>query len=219
MRLSSLVSDYRAANAAFVQQLPAGAPVPALLLRDSSRADVVRAAEAIADSPLVWADDGFCAARAHLGAFLINTTLGSGQAGPTDAAIAGRAMQRMGSTPLAGRWQYHVAPAMRQGDDLLVFDPVSMDRPVPIDEWRAAMGATRPPQLLPVFESKIEYAGRAPLSLLEKARLRSRPASAPGVSIVPNAAIDRFSSWMNSTWHTVREQGVVPAWPQGVRSR
>ncbi len=215
VRVAALAEDFRASAQAVAHAL-GGEPVVATTLRPATRSQAIRAAEAIADAPLVWADDNYCLARAHFSAHLINRELGVAN-GPQDAAYAALAfVESDGGSRLANRWTYHVAPAMRVDDELIVFDPATAARPITSAEWMSSIGATRAPVLRPTYPLEREAI------LGEPARRGLKFWSKPQAPIIGYRSVpheDRIRTlegWMKSTWSRVEQAGQVPEWPAAV---
>jgi hypothetical protein len=153
------------------QNVGSGDAEPVLV--NGSRAAAIRAAEIVAEAPVVWADDGNCFPRSIVAAYAVNRLLRAGISGFGDRLAAGVAMKPFESS-------FHSAPAAYVEGRFIVFDPLLNDGPIPLDDWEAPFG---------------------PASVRLMSPLQHRVASGGAIPLKPET-LDQYRDWLIETWES-----------------
>jgi len=117
------------------RESPRAAPSAVLGPRELAHADSVLA------RAFVWRDDGFCLARATLGAQLVQERFGRAHPARADELAAGVAVAAGPFSDRVPGWSTHAAVVVRlRGGPAMVIDHTLFDRPVPLSSWAAKLG-------------------------------------------------------------------------------
>lgn len=153
----------------------------------------------IRSAPVIWKPDDNCGPRAMSAAHWVNLRMGGGTTGIDDVLTMAVGVQPTAIRSIGHGYAYHAYPEAPIDGIPHAFDPRMFDRPVPVSEMQAALGARVRPEVWSPIQN---YGFEIPV-YLQPVRQKSVPMYLP---LYRDRLID--------TWETSARLGVVTDRPR-----
>jgi hypothetical protein len=167
--------------------------------RSLSQTEAAEVWDHVRSAPVIWKPDDNCGPRAMMAAHWVNTRTGSGTTGIDDVLTMAVGVQPTAFRSIGHGYAYHAFPMADIDGVPHAFDPRMFDRPVPLPEMQAALGA----RVAIEKWSPIQNYGFEVPSYVKPLRQKSVP-----------MYLGLYRDRLIDTWNTSARLGVVTDRPQ-----